>query len=95
MKVVALAGSPRRDGNSRLLAESVLAGARAAGHETELLHLPDHIGGLLRDCKECRRPDGACAIDDGYRALLLERVLPADALVYAKRRSGGTASPAT
>lgn len=83
MNVVALCGSPRRDGNSRLLAEAALAGAADAGHETTLVHLADCINGLLRDCRDCRLPDGTCAIDDGYRSLLLDTVLPADALVLA------------
>lgn len=83
MNVVALCGSPRRDGNSRLLAEAVLAGAAEAGHETTLVHLADCITGLLRGCRDCRLADGTCAIADGYRRLLLDTVLPADALVLA------------
>ncbi len=83
MKLVALAGSPRRDGNSRALAEAALAGAREAGHETELVQLTDRIEAMLRDCGDCRLADGRCSIDDGYRALLLDTVLPADGILYA------------
>lgn len=83
MKVLALCSSPRTDGNSRLLAESVLEGAAEAGHDCELVQLSDAIQGMLRDCRKCRLPDGRCAIDDGYRELLLDKVLPADGLVIA------------
>jgi multimeric flavodoxin WrbA len=83
MNVVALSSSPRRDGNSRLLAQSVLDGARAAGHATELVDLDEVMGGFLRDCGTCRDARGECTIADGYQEVLLEKVLPADALVYA------------
>jgi len=82
-RVLALSSSPRRHGNSHAVAAAVLEGAVAAGHATELVHLPDHVRGLLRNCRECRRADGSCAIDDGYRDLFLSKVLPAEALVIA------------
>ena len=80
--VVALSSSPRRRGNSRTLAEAVLEGAGERGHRTELDHLADHIQGLLRNCRECRRSDGSCGIDDGYQAIFA-KILSADALVLA------------
>jgi len=43
LTVVGLCASPRRDGNSRALVESVLAGAAEAGHETTIVHLADPI----------------------------------------------------
>ena len=82
-KVVALCGSPRRNGNARRLAEALCEGAGKAGHETELIHIPDWVDGMLRDCKECRKPDGHCAIDDRFEELFFEKMLPADAWVYA------------
>jgi multimeric flavodoxin WrbA len=82
-RVLVLSSSPRRDGNSRRLAEALIEGSRRAGHEAELVHLPDHVGSFLRDCRTCRDAMGNCTIDDGYRELLLEKLLPADALVYA------------
>jgi multimeric flavodoxin WrbA len=82
--VLVLASSPRRDGNSRALAEALIEGALAAGHETELVDLNEAVrGGFVRDCRRCRRPDGTCSIEDGFQELLLDKVLPADALVYA------------
>ena len=81
--VLGISTSPRRQGNSALLAQAILEGAAAAGHRTEYVHLPDIVTVMLRNCRECRRPDGSCSIDDGYRDLFLNKVLPADALVFA------------
>jgi multimeric flavodoxin WrbA len=81
--VLVLASSPRRDGNSARLAAAAADGARLAGHETHLEHLDDHMSHFLRDCRRCRDADGRCTIDDGYEALLRERVLEAEGIVFA------------
>lgn len=83
MKAVALVASPRPDGNSRALADALAAGARGAGHNAEVFDLNQWASGFLRDCRTCRQADGECSIEDGYRRLLFEHVLAADALVYA------------
>jgi multimeric flavodoxin WrbA len=83
VNVLALSSSPRRDGNSRLLADALLEGVDASGHRGELVFVDDHVGAFLRDCRICRGPDGRCRIEDGFEALLIERVLPADAVVFA------------
>ncbi len=82
-KVLVISSSPRRDGNSRLLAEAALDGAREAGNSTELVHLDDHLKAFLRDCRLCRSPEGYCTIDDGFDALFREKFVPADAIVLA------------
>jgi multimeric flavodoxin WrbA len=83
MKVLVLKASPRRDGNSALLADAAAAGAQKAGHEVKVRHLDDVVEGMLRDCRSCRRTDGSCGIDDGYERFLLDDLVPADALVLA------------
>ncbi|MGK9165295.1 flavodoxin family protein [Inquilinus limosus] len=83
MQALILSSSPRREGNSAVLAEAVAAGLAEAGHAAETVHLADAVGGFLRDCRQCRRPDGSCAIDDGYRPLFLDRFLAADGIVLA------------
>ena len=83
MDVLGLSASPRRDGNSFLLAEAAVQGACEAGHDTALLHLDDYVKHLLRDCRRCRDHNGRCTIDDGFESLLRDRVLPAEAIVLA------------
>lgn len=80
-RVLVLVGSPRRNGNSATLAEAVRRGAEAAGCETSLRFLDDHIAHFLRDCRQCRRQDGTCGIEDGFAPLFLEEFLKADATV--------------
>ena len=81
MKVLGLSASPRRDGNSFLLTEAAIEGARAAGHDAELAHVDDHVRHLLRDCRRCRDEAGRCTIDDSFEWLLREKVLPAEAII--------------
>jgi len=82
-RVLIVSSSPRRDGNSRLLADAALDGAREAGHSAELVHLDDHLGAFLRDCRACRSAEGHCTIGDGFDALYREKFLPADGVVLA------------
>jgi multimeric flavodoxin WrbA len=79
--VLGLSASPRRDGNSFLLVEAAVEGAREAGHRAELAHVDDHVRHLLRDCRRCRDENGRCTIDDGFESLLREQVLPAEAII--------------
>jgi multimeric flavodoxin WrbA len=82
VKVLGLSASPRRDGNSFLLTEAAIEGAREAGHDAELAHVDDHVRHLLRDCRRCRDEAGRCTIDDGFESLLREKVLPAEAIIF-------------
>jgi multimeric flavodoxin WrbA len=66
-----------------LLAEAAVEGAREASHDAELVYLDDHVRHFLRDCRRCRDAAGRCTIDDGFETLLRERVLPAEAIVFA------------
>lgn len=83
VEVLVISSSPRRDGNSYLMAEAAAEGAREAGHTAELVYLDDYISEFLRDCRRCRGADGRCTIADGYQELLRDRVLPADGIVFA------------
>jgi len=83
MKALVLSSSPRRNGNSALLAEAVVSGLVEAGHEADFIFADDFLGGFLRDCRQCRKPNGECAIEDGYRSVFLDRYLPADGFIAA------------
>jgi len=83
MKAFVLSSSPRRNGNSSILAEAVRDGLEEAGHDVAFVYADDFIGSFLRDCRQCRRPDGECEIEDGFRSVFFERYLPADGFVAA------------
>ena len=82
MKIVAVNGSPRRNGNTRLLLEAVLAPLAKAGWETELVQAG---GKNLHGCRACRRcfenQDRRCSYDDDEFNGIYEKLLAADAMV--------------
>jgi len=83
MKALVLSSSPRRNGNSALLAEAVRDGLLEAGHDAHLVFAEDFLHGFLRDCRKCRKPDGECSIEDGFRSVFLDQYLPADGFIAA------------
>ena len=83
MKALVLSSSPRRNGNSALLAEAVRDGMLEAGHDAELVFAEDFLHGFLRDCRKCRKPDGECSIEDDFRSVFLDQYLPADGFIAA------------
>jgi len=72
MKVLGIAGSPRREGNSDTLLAEVLRGASAKGAETETVVLSKL---KIKPCQHCDKclADGCCVIQDDmhgiYKAL--------------------------
>lgn len=83
MKALVLSSSPRRNGNSAILATEVRDGLAEAGHETQFLHADDFLAAFLRDCRQCRKANGECAIEDGFRSVFLDAYLPADGFIAA------------
>jgi multimeric flavodoxin WrbA len=82
-KILVLLGSPRRKGNSALLAERIAEGARAEGAEVAFVSL--HEAGIApcRGCGACQKPGSrGCAVDDAMQALY-PQMIAADAWVVA------------
>ncbi|MBU5626100.1 flavodoxin family protein [Oscillibacter sp. MSJ-2] len=80
-KVLALSTSPRRGGNSELLADAFLAGAAEAGHETEKICLYDQNIQFCRGCLACQKTK-RCIIRDDVEGIL-EKMRRVDVLVFA------------
>jgi multimeric flavodoxin WrbA len=82
-KIVIVKGSPRRQGNSAILAEQVAAGAEAAGAAVESFYLH---GMDIQPCDACDSCQGVeaidCVIEDDMQ-LLYPKLRAADAIVYA------------
>ena len=83
MKALVSVRSPRRDGNSALLAQAAARGLADAGHEVDVVHADDIVQAFLRDCRRCRTLDGECAIEDGFQAAFFDKYLPADGILVA------------
>lgn len=82
MNVVAFCASARRNGNTKLLLETVLEPLQEAGAETELVEL---AGSNLKGCKACfvciKKKDGSCAIKDDMLNECVEKMARADAVI--------------
>ena len=83
MKAFILSSSPRRNGNSALLAEAVREGLIASGHAVDFVYADETVSQFLRDCRTCRQTYGECSIEDGFRGAFLHRFLPADGFIAA------------
>jgi len=81
LKCLALACSPRKNGNTAILAEHALAAAESAGCDAELLHLADYRYAPCRACNGCFAT-GRCVLKDDA-ALIYEKILGADRLILA------------
>ncbi len=81
--VLVLFGSPRKKGNSAILAEAVAAGAEAGGAQVERIHLHELKIAPCRSCYACQKPDGkGCAVQDDMQPLY-GKMLQSDAWVIA------------
>jgi multimeric flavodoxin WrbA len=81
MKVLGILGSPRVGGNSDILLDQALAGAKDAGAEVEKVTLSQKkISGCL-DCTKCNEA-GVCAIKDDMQTLY-PKILEADAIAHS------------
>lgn len=74
-KVLVLLGSPRKKGNSAILAETIAKGAKAAGAKVETVFLHGLTIAPCKSCYACQKPGSkGCSIKDDmqdiYRAML-------------------------
>jgi len=82
-KILVLLGSPRRKGNSAILAEKIAAGAKAAGAAVETLYLHGLSITPCKACMACQKPGSkGCSIDDDMQPIY-RKMLEADAWVLA------------
>ena len=83
MNVVAFNGSPRKDGNTSLMLETVCKALQEEGIETELVHLADgKVGGCIA-CGRCyERKDGRCAVTTDPLNDYLDKMKAADGILF-------------
>lgn len=81
MRILGVLGSPRAGGNSDVLLEQALAGAREMGAKAEKIFLSrKKISGCL-DCAKCNET-GRCVIKDDMPAIHA-KILEADAIIHS------------
>jgi multimeric flavodoxin WrbA len=81
-KVLILSASPRKGGNSDLLCDRFMHGAREAGHQAEKIFLRDKKITYCTGCGVCQSNGGMCVQKDDM-AEVLDKMVAADVLVMA------------
>jgi len=80
--IVVVTGSPRANGNSEILADAFIEGARQSGNSVTVFHAGRmNIKGCL-DCKYCFSHEGECIQKDDMQAVY-PALCKADILVFA------------
>lgn len=80
--IVVLMGSPRKNGNTDMLADAFIKGAEMSGNQVEKFYLGDmKVNGCL-DCKYCVAHDGACSQKDDMQKIY-PALYKADMVVFA------------
>ena len=80
--ILVVSASPRAGGNSDLLCDEFVRGARDAGHAAEKIRLSERDINYCTGCCACIGRQGSCVQDDDMNELLAI-VLRADVLVLA------------
>lgn len=68
MKALVILGSPRKGGNTEILAQQVVAGMQDGGTEVEIIRLADYKISPCLACGGCEKT-GCCVIDDDMQEL--------------------------
>lgn len=83
-KIVILQGSPRKGGNTDLLADEFARGAETSGHQVEKIYLADKNIHPCIACNACRRNGGNCVFQkkDDFESIV-QAVIETDILVLS------------
>ena len=82
MKVLAINGSPRREGNTANMLEMVLEPLVAQGIETEIVHIGGKSVRGCTGCRQCRQLEGhKCVIESDFVNECIEKMVSADAII--------------
>ncbi len=80
-KILVISTTPRRNGNSYLLAQAFAEGAREAGHKVDFLDLREKSVGYCNGCQTCGKTHRCVLKDD--MAGILRKMAAADAVAFA------------
>ena len=79
--ILVVTGSSREGGNSLLLADAFMKGARAAGHTVDAFHSGLTPVGACQHCDGCWSTGEPCVVEDGFAAFW-PKLEQADMLVF-------------
>jgi multimeric flavodoxin WrbA len=79
-KVLVLSASPRKGGNSEMLCDQFMLGAKEAGNQAEKIFLRDKKINYCVACDGCKRNGGNCVQKDDM-AEVLDKMIEADVIV--------------
>lgn len=80
--IVVLVGSPRKNGNTEILADAFIKGAISEGNTVKKICLGEKKISPCVDCKYCYRNDGQCILQDDMDEVYTQ-MMKADAIVFA------------
>lgn len=80
-QILILSGSPRKGGNSDMLCDAFIKGAKEAGHDAEKIYVQDQKIGSCTGCYGCR-DSGLCVQQDDMKRIL-DKLVEADIIVMA------------
>lgn len=80
-KILGIAGSPRKGGNTHILVSEILRGAKKAGAKTELISLSNL---RIKECDGCHTcwETEVCIINDGMKRIY-KKLMDSDCIVLA------------
>ena len=81
-KVLILSGSPRKGGNSDILCDEFMRGAKESGNEVEKIRVAAKKVAPCMGCYYCSKNGGKCVHNDDM-AEILQKMIDADVLVLA------------
>lgn len=80
--VLVLSGSPRRNGNSDILCEQFINGAKESGHNVEKIFISSKKINYCIACDGCKRNPGVCVKKDDMKEIL-DKMVEYDVIVMA------------
>ena len=81
-KVLVLSSSPRKGGNSDILCDEFILGAKESGNDVEKIFLKDKKINYCVACEYCTKNNGICIQKDDM-ADILDKIVKADVIVMA------------
>jgi multimeric flavodoxin WrbA len=81
MKILALNGSARKNGNTDILIDQILKGSKEKGYKTEKLYLYDYEILPCRDCRDCKKGDYVCTLNDELKKIY-PKMEKADLIIF-------------